>query len=84
MRSLNSSDINHKQNETNNINSPGDVGGWPELKSEPAPPDSDHDGIPDEWEKANGLDPHDASDRNNFAANGYTMLEEYLNDIIEK
>ena len=32
------------------IDSPHDVGGWPELKSEPAPKDTDHDGIPDFWE----------------------------------
>lgn len=28
-----------------------DVGGWPELQSAAAPPDSDNDGMPDGWEK---------------------------------
>lgn len=64
------------------IDSQEDVGGWPELKSLPAPVDSDHDGMPDEWEKKNGLNPHDASDRNGVAKNGYTNLENYLNSII--
>ena len=63
------------------IDSQEDVGGWPELKSLPAPVDSDHDGMPDEWEKKNGLNPHDASDRNGVAKNGYTNLENYLNSL---
>ncbi len=55
---------------------------WPALKSKPAPADSDNDGMPDEWENANGLNPANASDRGSFAANGYTNLENYLNSII--
>lgn len=64
------------------IDSQENVGGWPELKSLPASVDSDHDGMPDKWEKKNGLNPHDASDRNGVARNGYTNLENYLNSII--
>ena len=63
------------------IDSQNDVGGWPELKSTPAPTDTDHDGMPDTWEKDKGLNPNDASDRNKVAADGYTMLEKYLNAI---
>jgi pectate lyase len=63
------------------IDTQKDVGGWPELKSTPAPKDSDHDGMPDEWESKNGLDPNDADDRNKVASDGYTMLEKYLNNI---
>ena len=62
------------------IDSQKDVGGWPNLKSAPAPEDKDHDGMPDDWEKINGLDPSNAADRNNLA-DGYTMLEKYLNSI---
>jgi pectate lyase len=49
--------------------------------SNPAPTDSDHDGMPDEWESKNGLDPENADDRNKFGEDGYTMLETYLNNI---
>ncbi len=63
------------------IDSQTDVGGWPELKSTTAPADTDHDGMPDDWESKNGLNPNAAADRNNVAADGYTMLENYLNSI---
>ncbi|WP_144885375.1 pectinesterase family protein [Lacibacter cauensis] len=58
------------------------VNAWPALSSTTAPTDTDHDGMPDAWETANGLNPNDASDRGIFAANGYTNLENYLNSII--
>jgi pectate lyase len=63
------------------IDSQNDVGGWPVLKSKPAPVDTDKDGMPDEWEKNNGLNPNDAADRNKIGDDGYTMLEKYLNQI---
>ena len=63
------------------IDTPSDVGGWPILNSLPAPADTDHDGMPDYWEDAHALDKSDASDRNTVGADGYTMLEVYLNSI---
>tara|TARA_R110000868_G_scaffold83515_4_gene235693 strand:- start:8750 stop:10177 length:1428 start_codon:yes stop_codon:yes gene_type:complete len=63
------------------IDSPSDVGGWPVLKSSTAPIDTDHDGMPDAFEIKNNLNPKNASDRNKIAADGYTMLEIYLNSI---
>ncbi|MGP3960680.1 Ig-like domain-containing protein [Nonomuraea sp. 3N208] len=63
------------------INSQRDVGGWAPLPSEPAPADSDHDGMPDEWERAQGLDPGNADDRNAVDGSGYTNLERYLHSI---
>lgn len=63
------------------IDSQEDVGGWPLLKSAPAPTDSDHDGMPDEWEKKNGLNPNDPADGNTVNEDGYTNLEKYLNSL---
>jgi pectate lyase len=64
------------------IDSQTQVGGWPVLRSAPAPPDSDHDGMPDEWEIENGLNPADPVDRNRDRnGDGYTNLENYLNEL---
>jgi pectate lyase len=63
------------------IESQSEVGGWPTLNSTTAPTDSDHDGMPDTWETAHGLNPNNAADRNTIAPNGYTMLENYLNEL---
>jgi pectate lyase len=62
------------------IDSPQDVGGWPELASLPAPRDSDDDGMSDAWEQKFGLDPRAAADRAlDTDRDGYTDVEEYLN-----
>jgi hypothetical protein len=64
------------------INSQREVGGWPELKSEPAPADLDRDGMADAWEREHELDPKSAGDRNaDRDGDGYTNLEEYLNSL---
>ena len=47
------------------------------------PQDTDADGIPDEWETANGLNPKDASDAVKVAANGYLNIENYSFTITE-
>ncbi len=41
--------------------------------------DSDNDGMPDAWERAEGLDPADGTDFNTLMASGYTAVEEYCN-----
>lgn len=62
------------------IDAVAQVGGWPTLQAEPAPADTDNDGMPDFWELANGSNPNLASDRNiTNPLTGYTKLEEYLN-----
>ncbi len=56
--------------------------GFPKLVSAEAPLDSDGDGMPDEWEIANGLNPNDQADGPATAENGYTNLENYLNSLV--
>ena len=63
------------------IDTQKDVGGWPILKSAPAPKDTDHDGMPDYWEDKNKLNKENPDDRNTMASDGYTMLEKYINSI---
>ena len=65
------------------IDSQTNAGGWPQLNTVSPPADSDHDGMPDYWETANGLNPSDASDRNNVQSSGYTNLEVYLNGLAD-
>ncbi len=62
------------------IDTPKDAGGWPEYKTADAPLDTDRDGLPDDWEKANKLDPKNA-DGAKYRADGYTNLEHYLNAL---
>ncbi len=61
------------------IDSPEDVGGYPEYKSTEAPVDTNQDGIPDGW-----LEEHFpgklSTDKNE---EGYTYLEVYLNSLVE-
>ena len=56
--------------------------GFPKLNSLEAPADTDGDGMPDEWETANGLNPNDPDDGSATAENGYTNLENYLNSLV--
>ena len=44
--------------------------------------DTDGDGMPDEWETANGFDPDNAADGNYINAEGYTALEKYLCELM--
>ncbi|WP_199621103.1 pectinesterase family protein [Paenibacillus alkalitolerans] len=65
------------------INSQREVGGYLEFETVVSNvPDDDHDGMPNEWELAHGLNPNDAADRNGVTAEGYTNLEIYLNSIV--
>ncbi len=50
------------------------------LKSFTKPNDSDHDGMPDVWENANGLNPN-ANDAMTIASNGYANIENYINSL---
>lgn len=67
--------------ESNNgfIDSQADVGGWPELKSETKPMDTDFDGIPDEWETNYNLDPLNPADaRDKTLVSNHTNLDVYM------
>lgn len=67
------------------IDSQNAVGGWPELRSQPAPVDTDHDGMPDDWELQHGLDPKNPADGATASQpDGYTHLEEYLNSLVSR
>lgn len=50
-------------------------------RSTNAPTDTDKDGMPDNWEKSQNLNPRNASDARlpHRSGSGYTNLEEYLN-----
>ncbi len=59
---------------------PAEVGGYPVIAYGSPPKDTDHDGMPDLWEKSHGLDPNNPYDGKLDADNdGYTNVEEYLN-----
>jgi len=65
------------------IDSQNDAGGWPELKSIPAPADKDLDGMPDSWEIEKKLNPDNGADGKEYKLDeNYTNLEVYLNEII--
>ena len=66
------------------IDSQKDVGGWPELKTGRVPVDTDQDGMPDDWEKAQKLDPNDPADGARMSlSKAYTNVEVYLNQLVK-
>jgi hypothetical protein len=57
---------------------------WPALRSLSPPADKDKDGIPDDWEIKNGLNPEDASDASEISSHKfYTNIEVYINSIVK-
>lgn len=62
------------------ITDPKQVGGYPKYEGKPLV-DSDSDGMPDAWETQHKLNPNDAADASQPAADGYTNIERYLNDL---
>ena len=65
------------------IDSPSDAEGWLEYAAATPVTDNDHDGMADDWERANGFDPTNPEDRNVVASvEGYTALEIYLNSLM--
>jgi len=64
------------------IRNENELGAWPAYKNGEAPLDSDGDGIPDDWERAHGLNPNDPDDANRINADGCTNLEHWLNSLV--
>ena len=62
---------------------PDNWSAWPTLTSLPAPADTDGDGMPDYWEEENGLDPNNPADGLLFNEDGYTMVEVYINSLVD-
>lgn len=74
-------------NDPNGVQNPG-TASFPELPSDTRPSgyDTDGDGIPDEWELANGLNPQNASDGSAYTLDSrkwYTNIEVYANFLVE-
>lgn len=55
----------------------------PVLNSETALADMDRDGLPDEWEDANGLDKTNWEDSKSISPNGYAYIEEYMQSLVK-
>jgi len=60
------------------------VNAWPALRSTTAPVDSDKDGMPDDWEKKNKLNPANPADAAEYSiSKGYTNIEVYINSLVK-
>ena len=64
------------------ITDPSQVGGYPVYQGTPYK-DSDNDGIPDDWEVKNKLNPKDGTDAAKITGSGYSNIELYLNSVVD-
>lgn len=60
------------------------VGGIGTLANGPTPMDTDNDGMPDEWELANGLNANKNDAAEYTLGGGYTNIEHYVNSLARK
>lgn len=61
------------------------VNAWPYLQQLDPPLDTDKDGMPDEWEIKNKLDPHSTADASAYTLDKrYTNIEVYINGLAVK
>lgn len=66
------------------IDSQKDVGGFPKLNEGKPLPDSDNDGMPDEWEIKHQLNLKVANANGRDLDKNYDNIEVYFNDIVKK
>lgn len=64
------------------IDSQNDVGGFPDLKAGKPLPDSDGDGMPDEWEIKHQLNPKIGNANGRDLDENYDNIEVYFNDLV--
>jgi hypothetical protein len=63
------------------IDTPSDVGGWPDYHGTAI--DADNDGMPDKWEVDHGLDPNNRKDAPATTLNApYANVEVYANELV--
>ena len=77
-----SSGFVNSQEDNKPYNADSNWSAWPTLESTEAPVDTDGDGMPDEWETANGLNPNSKADGSALHESGYTNVEVYLNSLV--
>lgn len=65
------------------IDSQTQAGGFPVLSATFLPADRDEDGIPDEWEINNNLNPGNREDAAEVSPDGYTYIEKYLHQLVQ-
>lgn len=65
------------------IDSQEDAGGFPDLETGQSLPDLDMDGMPDEWEIKNNLDPKKYNANGRDLDKNYDNIEMYLNEIVQ-
>ena len=58
------------------------VGGYPKYEGKPYK-DADQDGMPDEYEKKQGLNSKNADDAKAISKTGYSNIEDYLNSLVD-
>ncbi len=66
------------------ISDASEVGGWPTLPAEDPPADEDSDGMPDTWEASHDLDSSTDDSSDDRDRDGYTNVEEYVNDLVRE
>lgn len=60
------------------------VGGIGSVANGPKPKDTDYDGMPDDWELINNLNPNQNDAASYTLGGGYTNIEHYVNSLAQK